>query len=110
MTGGQGCIYSVYCVYLLSFLCSRNQFISLKSQDEMLLNPAGVSRKLKSMFLLKISSDPRGGESSERTAKPQQIRAGPQGPRSMADEGVKGVMMVDSPPHQPKKEKTVPFQ
>ena len=49
---------------------------------------------------------PRGGESSERTEEPNQIQAGPQGPRSMADEGVKGVMMVDSPPHQPKK-KTV---
>ena len=33
----------------------------------------------------------------------KQIRAGPQGPRLMADEGVKGVMMVDSPPHQPQK-------
>ena len=46
---------------------------------------------------------PRGGESSERTEEPNQIQAGPQGPRSMADEGVKGVMMVDSPPHQPQK-------
>ena len=35
----------------------------------------------------------------------KQIRAGPQGPRLMADEGVKGVMMVDSPPHQPQKKK-----
>ena len=41
------------------------------------------------------------GRAPERTAEPPQEEAGPQGPRSMADEGVKGVMMVDSPPHQP---------
>ena len=43
------------------------------------------------------------GRAPERTAAPPQEEAGPQGPRSMADEGVKGVMMVDSPPHQPQK-------
>ena len=72
MTGGQGCIYSVYCVYLLSFLCSKNQIIFLKSQKKM--NPSGTSLKLKilkSTSFLKISSDPRGGESSERTVIPQ---------------------------------------
>ena len=45
------------------------------------------------------------GRAPERTAEPPQEEAGPQGPRSMADEGVKGVMMVDSPPHQPQKKK-----
>ena len=43
------------------------------------------------------------GRAPERTAEPPQEEAGPQGPRSMADEGVKGGMMVDSPPHQPQK-------
>ena len=45
MTGGQGCIYSVYCVYLLSFLYSRNQSIFLESQK--MMNPSGTSLKLK---------------------------------------------------------------
>ena len=45
------------------------------------------------------------GRAPERTAEPPQEEAGPQGPRSMADEGVKGVMMVDSPPSSKKKTK-----
>ena len=44
---------------------------------------------------------PSGGESPERPAEPQTDIVGPQRPRSEADEGAKGVMMVDSPPHQP---------
>ena len=36
---------SMDCVYLLSFLCSKNQFIFLKSQKKM--NPSGASLKLK---------------------------------------------------------------
>ena len=55
--------------------------------------------------------DPRGGESPVRPAEPQTDIVGPQRPRSEADEGVKGVMMVDLPPHQPhtKKKKAVTF-
>ena len=44
---------------------------------------------------------PSGGESPERPAEPQTDIVGPQRPRSEADEGAKGVMMVDSRPHQP---------
>ena len=48
---------------------------------------------------------PSGGESPERPAEPQTDIVGPQRPRSEADEGAKGVMMVDSRPHQPHKKK-----
>ena len=47
---------------------------------------------------------PRGGESSERTEEPQADTSRATG-AALADEGVKGVMLVDSPPHQPQKKK-----